>query len=142
MTTKQDKRVRRFFFWFFLGAFIGLVILVGCEALDRTVRDVNDWAAVGGDVLRSPPGRALPPDIRLYGSLAVSLLMGGAAAYEKWRLSQMSKTTKAIVRGIEQAESAGPDNPKLPVKTAIAAEMRKLGIFDIGNKLVDRFKTS
>jgi len=140
----DTKRARRFLFWFFVGAGIGLVILAGCHEMDTAVRDANDWVAVGRDVLRSPIGLSLPPDIRLYGSLAVSLLMGGAAAYEKWRLSQMSKTTKAIVRGIEAFEETTPpaSNPAPSLKGSIAKEMKKLRIMDAGDKLVDRFKTS
>ena len=59
----------------------------------------------------------------------------------------MSKTAKAIVRGIEKAEqqqpaAEAPSNPGSSVKPAIAAEMRKLGVYDAGNRLVDRFKLS
>ena len=140
----NTKRARTFFTWFFNGMLLGLIILIGCEPLDKTIQDTNDWAAVGRDMLSSPAGRGLPPDIRLYGSLAVSLLMGGAAAYEKWRLSQMSKATKAIVRGIESYEETTPpaSNPEPSLKGSIAKEMKKLRIMDAGDKLVDRFKTS
>ena len=142
----NTKRIRTFLFWFFIGAGIGLVILAGCDALDNAASDANDWAAVGRQVIDSPAGQVLPPDVRLYGSLAVSALMAGTAAYRQWRLGQMNKTTKAIVRGIEAAEQT-PDgkpvsNPSSPVKVAIAAEMRKLGIYDAGNKIVDRIKLS
>ena len=140
----DTKRARSFLFWLFVGAGIGLVILAGCEALDNAVQDANDWAVVGRDALDSPAGRGLPPDIRLYGSLAVNVLMGSAAAYKQWRLSQMGKTTKAIVRGIQAFEETTPpaSKPEPSLKGAIATEMRKLRIMDTGDKLVDRFKTS
>ena len=131
-----------------IGTSIGLVILVGCAQLDKAVSDVNTIAETTQTVLDSPAGRLAPPDWRLYGGLATTLLMGSAAAYKQWRLSQMSKTTKAIVRGIEATETLaaidGSQAAKNPgeVKAAIAVEMRKLRIYDAGNKLVDRFKTS
>lgn len=142
----NTKRAKTFLVWFFIGIGIGLVILAGCEALDNAATDANDMAAVGRQVIDSPAGQMIPPDIRLYGSLAVGAVMAGAAAYKQWRLSQMGKATKAIVRGIEAAE-AQPDgkpvgNPASPVKVAIAAEMRRLGIYDAGNKIVDRLKVS
>ena len=145
----NTKRARTLLFWFFVGAGIGLVILIlaGCEALDRAASDANDVAAVGRQVIDSPAGRLLPPDVRLYGSLAVSVVMAGAAGYKQWRLAQMSKTTKAIVRGIEAAERQPGDEATVgkvvnPVKVAIAAEMRDFGIYDAGNKIVDRLKIS
>ena len=142
----NTKRIRTFLFWFFVGAGVGLIILAGCEALDNAASDANDWAAVGRDALDSPAGRGLPADVRLYGSLAVSAVMAGAAGYKQWRLSQMNRTTKAIVRGIEAAEkqpgSEATGNPTNPVKVAIAAEMRRLGIYDTGNKIGERLKVS
>lgn len=140
----DTKRARRFLFWVFAGMGIGLVILAGCEALDRFVTDANNVASTTKIILDSPAGQALPPPVGLYGGIATTLIMGGAAAYKQWRLSQMSKTTKAIVRGIEASgkpagEEAG--NPS-QVKAAIAVEMRKLGVYDAGNKLVDRLKVS
>ena len=125
---------------------IGLAILAGCDALDQYVTDANTVATVAKTVLETPAAQALPPPVGLYGALATTLVTGGAAAYKQWRLSQMSKTTKAIVRGIEAAEqptaTEAPGNPHSQVKTAIAIEMRKLGVYDVGNKLVDRFKLS
>ena len=108
--------------------------------VDVGAATVDTGATAGKAVLDSPAGQLVPPDIRFYASLAFGLLTSGAAGYKNWRLAQMSKTTKAIVRGIERA---GADTPAPPsVKVAIGAEMRKLGIYDTGNKLVDRFKTT
>ena len=127
-------------------ALLAILTFAGCLEADEAVKGVDVVTTTAKTILDSPAGQFVPPDIRLYGSLAISALMAGTAVYKNWRLAQMSKTTKAIVRGIEAAEFAvgagDVDNPKNPVKTAIAAEMRKLGVYDAGNKLVDRFKTS
>lgn len=140
----NTERARKFLFWVFAGMFIGLVILAGCDALDQFVTDANNVASTTKTVLDSPAGQTLPPPIGLYGGIATTLVMAGTAAYKQWRLSQMSKTTKAIVRGIEAADRPASQNAGNPgqVKAAIAVEMRKLGVYDVGNKLVDRLKVS
>ena len=146
---RTSKRAAIFWLLYFAAILIlvgGLVsTIAGCNEdqlvmADRIVTDANAWADQGRLVLHSPAGQTLPPDVRLYGTLATALVMGGAAAYEKWRLSQMSRTTKAIVKGIESAEKEITVNPTNPVKAAIALEMRKAGVFDVGNKIVDRLK--
>lgn len=128
-------------------ALLAILTFAGCLEADEAVQDVNIVATTAKTILDSPAGQFVPPDIRLYGSLAISAIIAGAAGYKQWRLAQMGKTMKAIIRGIETAEQQ-PDgkpasNPAAsPVKVAIGAEMRKLGIYDAGNKLVDRLKTS
>ncbi len=145
------ERARRFFFW--VGVGMGLAVLIiaiashlpGCLEFNDAVQDVNTVATTAKTVLDSPAGKMIPPDLRFYGSLVVSAVMAGAAGYKQWRLAQMSKTTKAIVRGVEASEDqpgAMKGNPTSPTKTAIAAEMRKLGIYDAGNKIVERLKIS
>ena len=143
------ERARRFFFWVGVGAGIGILIVVGCQEADRIIADriiadVNSVASSGQMILESPAGQLVPPDVRLYAALGLNLIMAGAAAYEKWRLHQMTKTAKAIVQGIETAEKQqqGDSNPENPTKTAIATEMRKAHIYDAGNRLVDRLKLS
>lgn len=125
---------------------LAIITFAGCLEFDEAVQDVNTVATTAKTVLDSPAGGMIPPDYRLYGVLALNLLTGGAAGYKQWRLSQMGKTTKAIVRGIEAAEAQPgcktTGNPGNPAKVAIAAEMRKLGIYDAGNKLVERLKVS
>lgn len=125
-------------------AMLAIMTFAGCLEADKAVQDVNTVATTAKTILDSPAGQFIPPDIRFYATLALGLLAGGTAAFKQWRLKQMSKTTKAIVRGVERAVggfAGNADNP-LPVKSTIAAEMRKLGIYDAGNKLVDRLKTS
>ena len=143
----DTKRARTFLFWFFIGAASGLLIIVGhisCTQLDKALSDANTIAETTQTVIDSPAGQLAPPDIKLYASLGASAVLAAAAAYKQWRLSQMSKTTKAIVRGIESADlqplSEGQGNPSGSVKPAIAAEMRKLSVYDAGNKIVDRIK--
>lgn len=132
-----------------IAAAVAAVSFAGCEPehwqqADRIVHDVNAWAETGQGIIESPAGQTLPPDWRLIGGLATSLVLGGAAAYNKWRLNSMTKTTKAIVKGIERAEMAGEGvaerNSTSPLKAAIADEMRRKGVFDAGNRIVDRLK--
>lgn len=106
--------------------------------VDPIAATVGTVATAGKAVLDSPAGRLIPPDVKLYGSLALGLLMSGTAAYKNWRLAQMAKTTKAIVRGVEASEGTN----EFTTKKAIAVEMRKLGVYDTGNKIVERFKVS
>ena len=128
-------------------AVLGVITFAGsCQQADRIISDVNAVAGTGQAVLDSPAGQMIPPDIRLYGSLVISAVMAGAAGYKQWRLAQMGKTTKAIVRGIEAAEkqpmAEASGNPVSPIKAAIGTEMRRLGIYDTGNKIVERLKVS
>lgn len=142
----NTKRAREFLFWWFLGLALALTffaIMAGCEATDKPVADMNAVASGAHELLDSPAGQMLPPDWRLYGGLATTAIMAGAAAYKQWRLSQMTKTTKAIVRGIEAVAPPGnPDPGALVVKTSIGKEMRKLKIYDVGYDLVERLKVS
>jgi len=128
-------------------AVLSLFIIGSCNErqLDRTdqiVADANSLVTIGGAILESPGARVIPPDWRLYGSLAVLLGSALTNGYQKWRGSQMTKTTKAIVKGIEKAEKAAQGNPIAPVKMAIAKEMRAARVFDVGNKIVARLKIS
>jgi hypothetical protein len=128
----------------FLAVFC-LLPLSGCtdEQLtqaDRTAADVNNLITAGQAILATPAAAALPPDWRLYGSLAVaagSIIIG---AYKQMRLTLMTKTTKAIVKGIEKSEDQVKTNPANPVKEAIGKEMRAAGIYDQANQLVDQLK--
>lgn len=122
-----------------------LCALCGCSEqqfsrADRTAADVNNLITAGQAILATPAAAALPPDWRLYGSMAVaagSIVLG---AYKQWRLTLMTKTTKAIVKGIERSEDQVKTNPKNPVKEAIGKEMRAAGIYDQANQLVDQLK--
>ena len=135
-----------FLFWFCVGMLLALGILTvaSCLPMDEAVKDVNTVASGAKAILDSPAGQLVPPDIRFYSTLGITAIMAGTAAYKQWRLARMGKTTKAIVRGIEATEKPpgkATGNPSA-VKAAIGNEMRKLGIYDAGNRLVDRLKVS
>ena len=119
--------------------------LTGCteqqlRQADRTAADVNNLITGAQAILATPAAAALPPDWRLYGSLifaAGSIVLG---AYKQWRLTLMTKTTKAIVKGIEKSEDQVKTNPVNPVKVSIGKEMRAAGIYDQANRIVDQLR--
>lgn len=118
---------------------------IGCteqqlSQADRTAADVNNLIAAGQGLLATPAAAALPPDWRLYGSMALAAGSIAVGAYKQWRLTLMTKTTKAIVKGIEKSEDQVKTNPSNPVKEAIRKEMRAAGIYDRANQLVDQLK--
>ncbi|MBA7518568.1 hypothetical protein ES705_10639 [subsurface metagenome] len=121
-----------------------LLLLPGCEEkqLERTdviVGDVNDIVAGVGALMESPAGAMLPPDLKLYGAVGLALASIGVNSWQKVRSVLMTKTTKAIVKGIELADKP-KTNPMSKVKESIETEMKLAGVLDRGNKLVDRFK--
>jgi len=107
---------------------------------DRIVGDVNQVSTGARAVLESPAGKMVPDQARLLIELALGLVGAGAITYQKWRSGIMAKTTKAIVKGVEKVDRAGQDNPVNPIKDSIGYEMRQAGIYDAGNKIVDRLK--
>lgn len=57
----------------------------------------------------------------------------------------MTKTTRAIVRGIERTDKAHREanpNPAADVKASIGVQMEAAGIKSAGNKIVERLKIS
>jgi len=134
--------------------FITLIVLIvslgGCneqqfERADQLVADVNNVAAGGQAVLSSPAGGFIPSPAREIAGVTVSVLMAAAAAYQTWRKNQMAKTTKAIVKGVEsidrEHQTKNP-NPAMKIKQAIGVQMRALGVYDAGNKIVDQMRIS
>jgi len=124
---------------------VAVAMMAGCneeqlERADRAAAGAGTAITTAEGILATPAAAALPADWRLYGSLAVAAGSIVVGAYEKWRLSIMTKTTKAIVKGIEKAEDQVQTNPTNPIKVAIGAEMRAAGIYDQGNRLVDQLK--
>ena len=131
--------------------FISIVfalLVVGCtesqrQRGDRMVEDVNNVTAGAQAVLQSPVGQMIPSPGREIAALAVALATSGVAAWQTWRKSQMAKTTKAIIKGVEQVERRNRvqnPNPATEIKQAIGVQMRAQGIYDAGNKIVDRLK--
>jgi hypothetical protein len=126
---------------------MGLVTLfaLGCEEqqlerADRIVADANSIISAGGAILQSPAGALLPPGFQLYGAAGIAIASIILNSWQKVRANLMTKTTKAIVKGIESAETK--QNPSNPIKVAIGNEMRAAGIYDKGNLIVDQLKVA
>ena len=124
-----------------------LLALAGCEDFLRTgdelIADANKVAGGARAILESPAGQMIPPDLKLYGLLGIAIINGVVIGWEEWRNKQMKKTTKAIVKGIEQASN--PEKATSEVKVNIAEEMRKQGgdkFYAKANKIVDKLKIS
>ena len=127
--------------------FLLFLFSAGCEDFltsgDAIIQDANDVAAGARDLLDSPAGQLIPPDLKIYGLLGIGLINAVVIGWEEWRNRTMKKTTRAIVKGIEQTSS--PDKATSEVKANIAIEMRKEGgdkFYARANKIVDRLKIS
>lgn len=125
---------------------VAVTFLVGCEEFwqigDELIQDANAVAAGTEIILESPVGTMIPPAWKFYGAVAVALINGVVITWQELRNRTMKKTTKAIVKGIENAEN--PDDIT-EVKTHIANEMQKQGgdkFYAKANKIVDRLKIS
>ena len=132
-------------------AIILIGIGTGCTEIqrqqaDQLVADVNDIAAGAQAVLQSPAGGMIPTPAKEIAGLVIGLAGAGAATWAEWRRKTMAKTSKAIVRGIEQVDrqhkQANPDNPAQAIKAQIAANMKALGIQDRGDRIVNKLKIS
>lgn len=111
------------------------------EKVDKIAQDVKTVTETGQQLLESPVGQFIPPDVKFWIVLGGALAAGLANGWQSWRSSQMKKTTKAIVAGIEKVgEAATPDNPSSAVKAAIAEQMLKTGCYETCNKIVDKLK--
>lgn len=122
-----------------------IILIAGCDEFlrkgDQVIQDANTVAGGARDVLDSPAGQLIPPDLKLYGLLGIGLINALVIGWEEWRNSTMKKTTKAIVKGIEK--SGNPDKSTLEVKGNIAEEMHHQGgdrFYARANKIVDRLK--
>lgn len=76
------------------------------------------------------------------GAIAVlgALLIGNIIQKRKGDL--MIKTTKAIVKGIEQVDKEQKPNPTNPVKVAIAGQLKQLGIYSQADDLINKLKVA
>lgn len=126
---------------------ITLFTLSGCDEFftkgDTIIQDANAVAGGARAVLDSPASQLIPPDLRLYGLLGIGLINGIVIGWEEWRNRTMKKTTKAIVKGIENTDN--PDKATSEVKSNIAEEMRNQGgdkFYAKANKIVDMLKIS
>lgn len=129
--------------------FIGLVTLfaIGCEEqqlerADQIVTDANSVVATGGAILQSPAGALLPPGFQLYGAVGLAIASVLLNAWQKVRSNLLTKTTKAIVKGIEASEKETKPNPANPIKAAIAKQMIQAGIYSQADDLINQLKAS
>ena len=124
-----------------------VIMLTGCDEFwrkgDEIVRDVNAVAGGAQAVLDSPAGLLIPADLKLYGLLGIGLINGIVLGWEEWRNRMLKKTTKAIVKGVEN--TGNPDKATSEVKSNIAGEMKRAGgdrFYAKANKIVDKLKIS
>lgn len=122
-----------------------IILIAGCDEFlqkgDEIVQDVNAVAGGARAVLDSPAGQLIPPDLKLYGLLGIGLINAIVIGWEEWRNNIMKKTTKAIVKGIEN--TSNPDKATSEVKNNIAHEMMQQGgwkFYAKANKIVDKLK--
>lgn len=123
-----------------------LIFVPGCDEqalqrVDAIVQDANTLAVAAEAVLKSPAAQKMPPDWRLYGALGVAVINGLGLTWVQWRKEQMKKTTKAIVKGIE--DSTNPDKATAEIKANIRQKMIATGgekFYARANKIVDQLK--
>jgi len=123
-----------------------MVLIVGCAeeqrakidiAAERSLQVAEQIRQVG----ESPIGLLIPEQVKIWGLLGVILAEAGAMAWQTWRKNTMQKTTRAIVKGIEAAETTS--EPKTAqVKASIKTAMKFAGVYEKGNKIVDKLKAS
>lgn len=128
-------------------AVIVVACIAGCDDFwqkgDQIIEDANNIAGIARAVLESPAGQLIPPDLKVYGLLGIALINAGVIGWEELRNRTMKKTTKAIVKGIEELDNN--DSARNDVKSNIADEMRKQGgdkFYAKANKIVDKLKIS
>lgn len=112
------------------------------QQVDKAAETTKKVTVEGEKILESPTGQYVPPDIKFIVVLAGALASGLANAWQEWRLKTMTKTTKAIVKGIEKSTDPEAGHSTDEIKNAIADEMKAAKVYDRGNKIVDRLKIS
>lgn len=122
--------------------FIGGCTEQQLEKADLVVGDANDIVAGVAALLESPPGRSLPPDLQLYGAAGIAIASIALNSWQKIKGNLMKKTTKAIVKGIELAETEQNPNPTNPVKVAIKTQLQAAGVYNQADELIRRLKAA
>ena len=77
-----------------------------------------------------------------YGAIAAIIASIGLNLFQKRKGDVMKKTTRAIVKGIEAAETETKPNPTNPVKVAIKSQLEAVGVYNQGDDLIRRLKVS
>ncbi len=125
-----------------------LIVLAGCDEFwqkgDKIIQDVNAVAGGAETLLDSPAGLMIPPEWKIYGALGVALANGLVITWQELRNRTMKKTTRAIVRGLENPRG-NPNKVNAEIKSDIKDEMLKQGgdkFYAKANKIVDQLKIS
>jgi len=77
-----------------------------------------------------------------YGAIAAVIASLGLNLFQKRKGDVMKKTTRAIVKGIESAESISKPNPTNPVKVAIKTQLEAAGVYNQADELIRQLKIS
>lgn len=113
------------------------------EDIDKTVllqQGVSAAKGVLGAVADAASGKG--GSAEQYGPLAALLASLAVNYFQKRKGDLMTKTTKAIVKGIEASEKDIKTNPSNPVKVAIAGQLKQLGIYSQADDLINRLKVA
>lgn len=131
-------------FWIIIYAVL-LIGFSGCHELlkqaDKAAEVTQDVAASTEQLMQSPIGQAVPGHIKLYLASGLALASLLANSWQEWRLKEMTKTTKAIVQGIDQVDKKSIENtPMSELKDSISQQMKLAGCSDNGRKIVNKLK--
>ncbi len=122
-----------------LVAVLVVAMLAGCTAeqlagLDKAVNDANQVAAGVSQIGAGPAGAVMPGWVR---ACLEAIGIVGALAVVTWqqlrksglleKLATLTSTSKAIVRGVDEAAKTDPE-AVAKVKAEIQAEMQRKGI--------------
>lgn len=128
-------------------AVLCLLTFGGCDDSlttgDSIAKDANSVSTGAQAVLDSPAGLLIPPNVKYYILLGIGLINGAVFTWQEWRNRTMKKTTRAIVRGIEETDN--PEKAVSELKANIAEAMRRQGgdkFYAKANKIVERLKIS
>lgn len=132
--------------WYVTVILIVLSIGAACteqqmQQADKVAQATKDVTVEGEQLLQSSAGQYIPQDIKLMIGMGGAIALGAANAWQAWRNQNMKKTTKAIVKGIEN--TSNPDKPTSEIKANIAEAMIAEGgqkFYDRANKIVDKLK--
>jgi len=129
------------------GLLLSAILFAGCteqqmQEIDKAAVATKEITGAGEQFMESPAGQYVSPDLKFGIALGGFVISSLVNAWQEWRLKNMTKTTKAIVKGIETAEKESSGNPPKAksIKANIEAEMKATKIYDRGNKIVDKLK--
>ena len=113
------------------------------DEINTTVR-LQQGVAAAKDVLGAVSDAATGKggSAERYGPLAALLASLAVNYFQKRKGDLMTKTTKAIVKGIEASEKQTKSNPTNPVKMEIAGQLKRLGIYSQADDLINQLKVS